>query len=261
MKAILQKIIQRRNPAFRFDDSVDNWVIAALIKQQFFALLRGLKLFPTGQYASFLFLDRGVRFFNRPKIQLGKWNKIGEQCHLSALGKGQLKLGNNVSIGAFSRLIVSTSFNNLGSHIHLGDNVGIGEFAYLGGAGGLEIGEECIVGQYFSCHPENHNYEDLKMAIRHQGVNRKGIKIGKNCWIGSKVTILDGVSVGDNCVIAAGAVVTKSMPGNVVIGGIPAKVLKHRIETENEVENETRIKENTQHIDENISQRLRRQPV
>ena len=64
------------------------------------------------------------------------------------------------------------------------------------------------------------------LNIRDQGVTRKGITIGKNCWIGSKVTILDGVSIGDNCVIASGAVVNKSFSNNKLIGGIPSKVLK-----------------------------------
>jgi len=90
----------------------------------------------------------------------------------------------------------------------------------------LEIGSDCIIGQYLSCHPENHNFGDQTRLIRHQGVQRKGIKIGKNCWIGAKVTILDGVRIGANCVIAAGAVVTKSMPDNTVIGGVPARVIK-----------------------------------
>jgi acetyltransferase-like isoleucine patch superfamily enzyme len=59
-------------------------------------------------------------------------------------------------------------------------------------------------------------------------VNRKGIKIGKNCWIGSKVSILDGVQLGNGCIVAAGAVVTKSFPDNSIIGGVPAKLLKTR---------------------------------
>lgn len=92
----------------------------------------------------------------------------------------------------------------------------------------LEIGDDCIVGQYLSCHPENHHYENLEIPIRMQGVYRKGIKIGKNCWIGSKVTILDGVEIGDGCIIAAGAVVNKSFPENSIIGGVPAKLLKSR---------------------------------
>jgi acetyltransferase-like isoleucine patch superfamily enzyme len=68
----------------------------------------------------------------------------------------------------------------------------------------------------------------MTLPIRHQGVSRKGIKIGKNCWIGSKVTVLDGVTIGTGSIIAAGSVVTKSFPENSIIGGVPAKLLKTR---------------------------------
>ena len=162
------------------------------------------------------------------KIKWGKFLRLGNQVYVSALSKNGIHFGNNVSIGAFSRVIVSTSLNDIGDKIVIGNNVGIGEFAYLGGAGGLEIGDECIVGQYLSCHPENHNYENINLSIRYQGVSRKGIKIGKNCWIGSKVTILDGVSIGNGSIIAAGSVVTKSFSENSIIGGVPAKLLKSR---------------------------------
>jgi acetyltransferase-like isoleucine patch superfamily enzyme len=134
-----------------------------------------------------------------------------------------ITIGDNVSIGSDSKVIVSTSLNNIGIGITIEDNVGIGEFAYLGGAGGLSIGSDCIIGQYFSCHPENHNFNDQTKLIREQGVTRKGITIHPNCWIGSKVTILDGVEIGANSVIAAGAVVTKSLPENSIIAGVPAK--------------------------------------
>lgn len=173
-----------------------------------------------------LLLGRRVKFFNIQNIKFGKWVKLEDFVFLNALGKGQLEIGDNVSIGAFSRLIISTEFNDVSGYIKIGNNVGLGEFAYLGGAGGLEIGDDCVIGQYLSCHPENHNYDDTTKLIRHQGVSRSGIKIGKNCWIGSKVTVLDGVTIGDNCVIAAGAVITKDKPSNSVIGGVPAKVIK-----------------------------------
>ena len=120
------------------------------------------------------------------------------------------------------------SLNDSGKYIKIGKNVGIGEFAHLGGAGGLSIGDDCIIGPYLSCHPENHRFLDNQELIRLQGTQRKGISIGKNCWIGAKVTILDGVKIGNNCVIAAGAVINKDMPDNAVIGGVPARVIRSR---------------------------------
>jgi len=229
MKSLLQKLIQLRNPAFQFDQHVTSSILLSLFWTKAIAILNAATLLLYVRNPKWMMKGKGVKFFNINNIEWGKYLKLDDFVYLSGLGKGKLTLGNNVSLGAFSRVIISTSFNNLGSHITIGNNVGIGEFAYLGGGGGLEIGDDCIVGQYLSCHPENHNYESQTELIRQQGVNRQGIKIGKNCWIGSKVTILDGVTIGDNCIIAAGAVVSKSMPANSVIGGVPAKILKSRI--------------------------------
>lgn len=86
-----------------------------------------------------------------------------------------------------------------------------------------------MVGNYCSFHSENHNIEDTSIPMCLQGVNRKGIKIGNDCWIGAKATILDGVTIGDGCVVAAGALVTKgTYPPNSIIGGVPARVIKKR---------------------------------
>jgi acetyltransferase-like isoleucine patch superfamily enzyme len=228
MKKLIVKIIQLRNPSFEFDEALNMAALFQFIFIQISGLTRGFKVVFCFRKPKGMLLGKGVTFFNISKIKWGKFLRLGNQVYVSALSKNGIHFGDNVSIGAFSRVIVSTSLNNIGNKIVIGNNVGIGEFAYLGGAGGLEIGDECIVGQYWSCHPENHNYEDLETAIRHQGVSRKGIIIGKNCWIGSKVTILDGVNIGDGCIIAAGSVVTKSFPENSIIGGVPAKLLKNR---------------------------------
>jgi acetyltransferase-like isoleucine patch superfamily enzyme len=82
------------------------------------------------------------------------------------------------------------------------------------------------MGSYISFHSENHNYEDTSKLIREQGVTSKGIKLGNNIWVGAKVTFLDGCQVGNNSVVAAGAVVNGIFPDNVVLGGVPAKILK-----------------------------------
>jgi acetyltransferase-like isoleucine patch superfamily enzyme len=229
MKHWTEKIIRLRNPHFAFDLALSNWAFTAFVATQCLGLLRGFKLLFYFKNPRMAILGKGVSFFNTTGIHLGRFVKLGQDVHISALGKKGVFIGDNVGIGAFSRVIVSTSLHHLGEYIKIGNNVGIGEFAYLGGAGGLEIGDECIIGQYFSCHPENHRYDDPTVPIRLQGVQRKGIKIGKNCWIGSKVTILDGVAIGDGCIIAAGAVVTTSFPSNTIIGGVPAKILKSRI--------------------------------
>lgn len=228
MKAILEKIIKMRNPAFRFDPALDGGTLMRFALDQLWSILRGLKLLFLFKKPRMIMLGIGVRFFNTRKIRFGRFVRLGDRVYMSALGSEGISLGDNVGLGAYSRTIVSTSLNDIGSFIRIGNNVGIGEFAYLGGAGGLEIGDDCIIGQYFSCHPENHNYGETDTLIRQQGVSRKGIVIGKNCWIGSKVTVLDGVTIGDGCIIAAGAVVTKSFPENSIIGGVPAKHLKTR---------------------------------
>ena len=226
LKAIIEVVIRKKNPNFQLDTAVTSGVLLSLIWQKKIAFIRALKIIFCFRKPQLLFFGKGVRLFNTRNIVFGKWVQLEEYVFVSALGKEPIFFGNNVKIGAYSRIITSTSFNNIGEYIKIGNNVGLGEFAYLGGGGGLEIGDDCIIGQYLSCHPENHFFNDNNILIRMQGVTRKGIKIGKNCWIGAKVTVLDGVTIGDNCVIAAGAVVTKSMPSNSVIGGVPAKVIK-----------------------------------
>ncbi|UTW63937.1 acyltransferase [bacterium SCSIO 12741] len=231
MKAIIERIIRLRNPQFAFGPAVTTSMVIELFTEKLMAWARSGKLILRGRIPNKVLLGRGVQFHYLSKISLGRWVKIEDHVCLSALGSGKIKIGNNVGIGAFSRLIISTSFGQIGQFIHIGNNVGIGEFAYLGGAGGLTLGEGCIIGQYFSCHPENHHFGRLDQEIRFQGVSRQGINIGKNCWIGSKVTVLDGVTLGDGCVVAAGSVITKSFPANSVIAGVPARKIKERIVT------------------------------
>jgi len=228
MKALLSRLIRLRNPDFSFSPDVDNRMVLSFLSHTGFSLLRGLRVLLLGKLPKGLLLGRGVSFQYAHKISFGRFLKLGRQVSLQALGRDGISLGNNVSIGAYSKLVVSTTLNHLGRYIRLGNNVGIGEYAYLGGAGGLTIGNDCIIGQYFSCHPENHHFNQPDLPIRLQGVSRKGIIIGNDCWIGTKVTVLDGVRIGAHSVVSAGAVVTKSFPAYSVLAGVPARVIKTR---------------------------------
>ena len=160
IKNLITKVAKKKNPEFAFDDSIENGVLLSFSFQKFWSIMRSWRLLIYGKIPNLLFLGRNVRFFNLRNIEFGKGIQLEDHVFLSALGKSAISLGNYVRIGAFSRLIISTSFDNIGAFIRIGNHVGIGEFAYLGGAGGLEIGNDCIIGQYFSCHPENHQFEN-----------------------------------------------------------------------------------------------------
>lgn len=192
-------------------------------------LLRGMLLILVhGVNGKKVFLGKGGRISFSQRIIIGKFTKIGDYCTLSGLGNEGLHIGDYVSIGSYSRVVVSTDISNLGEFIRIGNRVGIGEFCSLGGSGGLTIGEDTIIAQYFSAHPENHKFSDLTALIKEQGTTRKAISIGANCWIGTKVTVTAGVNIGDGVVIGAGSVVVNDIPDNAVVVGNPAKIIKFR---------------------------------
>lgn len=228
MKYLLTRVIRLRNPHFSFAAEFDAAMILSFLTTTGLALFRGLRMLLRFRSPRFMMLESGVRLRYAHRMRYGSFLKLGRGVSVEALGAEGVSFGRNVSIGDWSKVVVSTTPSAPGSFIRIGDSVGIGEYAYLGGAGGLTIGQDCIVGQYFSCHPENHCFADPHTAIRHQGVERKGIRIGEDCWIGSRVSVLDGVSVGAHSVIAAGAVVNRSFPPYSIIGGVPARLLGRR---------------------------------
>lgn len=168
---------------------------------------------------------KGSRLRYSYNIKIGKNTIIYNQSIISGLGNDGVIIGRRCSIGDYTKIESSADYTRRKGKIRIGNNVRIGEFSYLGGAGGLTIGNDVIMGQYISFHPENHIYERNKL-IRRNSVSHKGIKVGSNCWIGSKATFLDGSSVGDDCIVAAGAVVTKNFNSGLIIGGVPAKIIK-----------------------------------
>ena len=164
------------------------------------------------------------------RIKFGRNFSVGRNCYIDALSQSGLICGNNVSIGNNTTIELTGSLKLLGKGMIIGNNVGFGTHCRYGsGMGRLLIGDDTIFGNYVSIHPENHNYKDQNIPIRLQGVRGIGVEIGKNCWIGAKATILDGTIIGDNCVVAAGAVVRGEFPANSIIGGVPAKIIKMRI--------------------------------
>lgn len=113
-------------------------------------------------------------------------------------------------------------YTDCGKNITIGDNVFLNSGCKMQDQGGITIGDGTLVGHNVVFATINHDENPDKRANMHPSP----IHIGKNVWIGANATILPGVSIGDGAIIAAGAVVTKYVPACVVVGGIPAKIIK-----------------------------------
>lgn len=113
-------------------------------------------------------------------------------------------------------------YTECGINIKLGKNVFINSGCCFQDHAGIEIGDGTLIGHQVVIATLNHAQDPLSRA----DMFPKPVKIGKNVWIGAHATILPGVTIGDNAIIAAGAVVTKDVENNVVAGGVPAKKIK-----------------------------------
>lgn len=100
----------------------------------------------------------------------------------------------------------------------------------MAGPGPIKIGQNCLIGSHSGIYGNNHNFADPNHLIFEQGITCKGIVIEDDCWLGTGVKVLDGVTIGQGSVIGAGAVVTKNIPPYSVAVGVPAKVVSQRKE-------------------------------
>ena len=117
-----------------------------------------------------------------------------------------------------------TSFS---THLTIGDYSGIGKNSLLQGY--VTIGNHVMMGSECLIYTENHNFSRLDCTIDQQGYQKpRPVTIGDDIWIGSRVIILPGVSVGNGAIIGAGSVVTHDVPPYAIVGGNPAKVIKYR---------------------------------
>ncbi len=111
---------------------------------------------------------------------------------------------------------------DFGKNITVGENVTINAGCKFQDQGGIVIDDGALIGHNVVLATLNHEFAPEKRG----NLIPKGIHICKNVWIGSNATILAGVTVGENSIVAAGAVVTKDVPANTVVGGVPAKIIK-----------------------------------
>ncbi len=136
------------------------------------------------------------------RIELGRWSWIGHgtkiRCHEGVVSIGaKTVLGQECTVSAYQH---------------------------------VSIGRECVIADRVMLIDFDHGMVEVDRPIRHQGIYKRDVRVGNNVWIGYGACILRGVTIGDNAVIGTSAVVTKDVPANAVVGGVPAQVIRMRDE-------------------------------
>jgi hypothetical protein len=150
-----------------------------------------------------VFLGRRVEVEGRPgygRVVLGKWVHLGDGTALRA-HEGTVRIGDKVVFGRHNTVN-----------------------CYLD----VEIGAKTLIADWVYIADFDHRFDDLDRPIKDQGIVKSPVRIGPDCWIGVKASVLRGAVVGQGCVLAAHAVVRGEIPDFTVAGGVPAKVLKRR---------------------------------
>ena len=114
-------------------------------------------------------------------------------------------------------------YTDFGKNITIGKDVFINACCHFQDHGGVVLGDGCLIGHNEVFATLNHGLAPEDRQTTYPAP----IVLGKNVWVGSNATILQGVPIGDNAVVGAGAVVTKDVPENTIVGGVPARVIRH----------------------------------
>lgn len=129
------------------------------------------------------------------------------------------------SLGDYSVIESFVCINNAVGDVMIGNHTRIGLHNTI--IGPVEIGSHVNLAQGITVTALNHNFDDTQKRIDEQGVSTIPVTIEDDVWIGANAVILPGVTIGNHCVVAAGAVVTKDVPPHSLVAGVPAKVIKN----------------------------------
>ena len=150
----------------------------------------------------FLFLGRGlqIQIAKRARVDFGRLVWVGDgtkiRCH-----EGEVVIGAKTVLGQECTISAYKS---------------------------VRIGEQCVVADRAMFIDFDHGVVEVDRPIRKQGIYKRDVVVGSNCWIGYGACILRGVTIGDNAIVGTNCVVTRDVPANAVVGGVPAKVIRMR---------------------------------
>jgi len=156
-----------------------------------------------------------------------RWRTTG----MLFLGRGlEIQIGDSgeVRFGRFVWIGDGTKIRCHEGVVEIGDKTVFGQECTISAYQRVRIGEQCVIADRAMFIDFDHGVIEVERPIRVQGIYKRDTVVGSNVWVGYGACVLRGVRVGDNAIIGTNAVVTKDVPANAVVGGVPAKVLRMR---------------------------------
>ncbi len=165
--------------------------------------------------------------------EVGEMSYFQYPVRLQGGGQKRIRIGSRTSILAYSILGCWVRYGKDEQYepeIIIGNDCNIGEFCHITAINKITIGDGLLTGRFVYIGDNAHgglSWEEANIPPAKRHLTSKGeIMIGRNVWIGDKVTILGGVTIGDNVIIGAGSIVTHDIPSNSMAAGAPAKIVK-----------------------------------
>jgi acetyltransferase-like isoleucine patch superfamily enzyme len=173
----------------------------------------------------------GLRYLRRRLFTAAGWRWrtdgllfLGRRLQLQISRRGEICFGRFVWVGDGTKIRCHEGEVEIGAKTVLGQECTISAYRHV------RIGEQCVIADRAMFIDFDHGVVDVEVPIRKQGIYMRDVDVGSNVWVGYGACVLRGVRVGDNAVIGTNSVVTRDVPANAVVGGVPARVLRMRQE-------------------------------
>ncbi len=147
---------------------------------------------------------------------------LGSGLELQVGRRGRVEFGRFVWIGEGTKIRCHEGVVEIGAKTVMGQECTISAYKRV------RIGEQCVIADRAMFIDFDHGVVEVERPIRQQGIYTREVEVGSNVWIGYGACILRGVSVGDNSIVGTNSVVTKDVPANAVVAGVPAKIVRMR---------------------------------
>jgi len=164
-----------------------------------------------------ILVDKGA------EIEFGNYVTLRSSVEIRCHGNSRIYISDDVRIDKGVRLLSANE-----AILRLHDGVRIGLFTVVNGGDSITIGANSLISGYVYLQASMHGYKKTGLIIKDQGYNHAPIELKQDCWLGAHVVVMPGVILEEGVVVGSNAVVRRSFSKYSVIGGIPAKIIKHR---------------------------------